>query len=238
MSFPKGLSFDSRGRLMVAEYGGGRIRRIDFEANRIETVAGGNGGGPALEVGISTGNACRDPAGNFYFTDTGVVRRLDAATRNVSVLAGDGTIGNFLGTLGVNPSRGDGGPATAATFWDPLGIVRDIEGNLYVHEAIGLPAGPAPSQRIRRIDSTTGAIATFLVLQYGTSSLAIDPLGSLYLPAGNDHRVRRIGPRWDLANRAPVPAPSAWCRSRPPTSSDHGPRSPARSACRCACQCR
>ena len=60
----------------------------------------------ALQVALGTpGFIALDQAGNLYFTDSARVRRVDAVTRIVSVVAGNGVSGN----------SGDNGPARAPT---------------------------------------------------------------------------------------------------------------------------
>jgi hypothetical protein len=82
-------------------------------------------GGPATgaEIGNELGQFAWDPAGDFYFTDTnnGAVRRIDAYSGIIHTVAGTGVFGY----------TGDGGPATSATLWDPLGLAVDAEGNVY-----------------------------------------------------------------------------------------------------------
>lgn len=55
--------------------------------------------------------------------------------------------GNGVATFG-----GDGGPATAARLYVPMGLAFDAAGNLFVADT--------SSHRIRRVDSVTGIITT------------------------------------------------------------------------------
>ena len=69
---PSGLVFDSRGRLLIAEVFGSRIRRLDLATGQTETIAGKNElnytGGPALKTGFAWPNSPRfDAAGALVF---------------------------------------------------------------------------------------------------------------------------------------------------------------------------
>ena len=94
-----------------------------------------------VPIGPPTG-AALDKAGNFYFTSTdNGVYKVDAAG-TLTRIAGNGTQG----------FSGDGGPATAAAFWDPFAITFDSSGNLYVADM--------GNQRVRVI-SPAGIVTTF-----------------------------------------------------------------------------
>ena len=159
----------------------------------IATVAGGASGvaavdgGPAIAGTLGQPTAVAvDPTGAIYFSDTArlVVRRI----------APDGVITTVAGT-GRRGDSGDGGPATAATFKSPAGLVFDAAGNLYVAD---MAAG-----RIRKID-TAGIISTFAGNGTSASSgnggpatsaevnagqLSIGPDGSLYFDDSNNFRT-------------------------------------------------
>ena len=68
-----------------------------------------------------------DGAGNLYIADAGNhrIRRVDAATGNISTVAGTGTSG----------FSGDGGAATSATLSFPGGVALDGSGNLYIADS-------------------------------------------------------------------------------------------------------
>jgi sugar lactone lactonase YvrE len=116
------------------------------------------------------------------------IRKIDAA-KNVSTIAGTGD----------SDFTGDGGPAAKANFRDPISIVLDKEGNIFV--------GDAANNRIRKID-TKGIITTYAgngdhedngdggpavsagIL--GMDDLAFSPSGELYIAGSNAHVVRKI----------------------------------------------
>src|SRR5208282_6358718 len=85
--------------------------------------AGDNG--PALAARLNNPfDLAFDPAGNLVFSDTfnHCLRRIDASAGIISTIAGTGERG----------FGGDGGPAIAAQFNEPYGVVVDHRGTIYV----------------------------------------------------------------------------------------------------------
>src|SRR6185436_14645173 len=127
------------------------IRRIARDGT-ITTVAG-NGtrgwsgdGGPALRAQLNEPYEVRfDRDGNVFFVEmkNHLVRRVDARTRMITTVAGNGRAG----------FAGDGGPATQAQLNQPHSIQLDPGGDLYICD-IG-------NHRIRRVEMKTGVIRTF-----------------------------------------------------------------------------
>jgi uncharacterized protein (TIGR03437 family) len=112
-------------------------------------------------------------------------------TFTISTVAGDGTAG----------FSGDGGPATAATFRGPFGVVLDAAGNIYVADF--------NNERVRKIatDGTISTIAGTGVQGFGgdggpavnamlsrPSRISIDSHGNLFLTDPGNSRVRKISP--------------------------------------------
>ncbi len=145
---PTGLALDPNGDLYVFDLISQRIRRI--QGGKITTIAGSATStameGPALQVrlGASTGMALDAAGANLYFTEEtfDTLRKLDLASMQISRIAGTGTSG----------FSGDGGPGPQATMANPTGVAVDIQGNIFIAEAM--------SNRIRRINAA-GIISTF-----------------------------------------------------------------------------
>jgi trimeric autotransporter adhesin len=130
----------------------------------------------------------KDASGNMYVCDfnNNVVRKI-STTGIITTIAGTGTAG----------SSGDGGQATAATFFMPGKVVFDAAGNLYV-----LDCG---NNTLRKI-STTGIVtlyagggvspadgvpATTAQLSFPVG-LAIDPAGNIYIGDQIHNKVRKV----------------------------------------------
>ncbi len=128
ISYPGALTVDASGNLYFVDGNNNRVRKVST-SGIITTVAGngsvgssGDGGqATAASLNIPSGLAF-DAAGNLLITDQGNQRvRQVSPAGIITSIAGTGAIG----------STGDGGPATAATFYNPMGIVA-YGGSIYV----------------------------------------------------------------------------------------------------------
>lgn len=129
------LALDADGRLYVSDTLNHVIRRIDFEADTIETVAGtgeagfGGDGGPATEAKLNNPQDIEiGPDGRLYVADQNNhrVRVFDPDAGTIETIAGNGTPG----------FSGDGGPAAEAGLNGPSGIGFDAAGLLYVADQL------------------------------------------------------------------------------------------------------
>jgi streptogramin lyase len=84
------------------------------------------------------------PDGALYFCDLGSqsIRRMDLATKRITIIAGNGQRGY----------SGDGGPATEASLSAPHELVFDARGDLYFVER--------DNHVVRKVDMKTGTIST------------------------------------------------------------------------------
>lgn len=196
---PENLATDAAGNLYFVDGGNGRIRKVDAATGIITTVAGdgvigySGDGGPATSAALHFPNGLAlDAAGNLYISDSWNyrIRRVDAATRVINTVVGDGTQGY----------SGDGGPATSAEIYYPAGMTFDHAGNLYIVD----------EYRIRMIDASTGIITTIggdgTYGYSGDGGLAVDaelagPLGvtldlagNLYIADTYNNRIRVVRP--------------------------------------------
>jgi sugar lactone lactonase YvrE len=126
-----GIALDAEGRLYLGDTFNHRVRRIDFAAGTVTTVAGSGtkgfsgDGGPATEARLDLPRDVEiGPDGRLYIADTDNhrIRAVDLATGVITTVAGNGSAG----------FSGDGGPAASAQLARPFGIAFDAQGNLYV----------------------------------------------------------------------------------------------------------
>lgn len=140
-----------------------------------------------------------DSAGNLFVADSlnQVIRRVDAVTRTITTVAGNGQAG----------FSGDGGLATSASFSNPTGIAVDSAGNLYIADS--------DNNRVRRVDHQTGMITTVAgsgvicpssYFSYcsgdggaatsatlnGPAAVAVDTAGNLYVSDSGNNAIRRV----------------------------------------------
>ncbi|MBI4550635.1 MAG: PKD domain-containing protein, partial [Candidatus Latescibacteria bacterium] len=117
-----------------------------------------------------------DGAGNLYIADSGNnrVRRVDAITKIITTVAGNGTAG----------FSGDGGPATLASLNNPDDVFVDGAGNLYIADE--------KNDCIRKVDYSTdirGIITTFVSGLNKPTDVWMDEAGNLYI---SDHVNNQI----------------------------------------------
>ena len=191
-----GVATDATGNLYITDSSNHRIRKVD-SAGTITKFAGGGeitfsgDGSPALQAQLRSPNgAAADGAGNLFIADQGNHRiRMVDSTGVITTVAGSGERG----------FGGDGGPATEAQLFGPIGLTLDGAGNLLIVDTF--------NHRIRMVDSagtiTTiagtgergfggdGGPATQAQLYY-PYSVATDGTGNLFIADRSNHRIRMV----------------------------------------------
>ena len=144
----------------------------------VSTVAGGGltVNVPATSAAIAPSSVAVDAAGNIYFVSGNAVLRVDAATKTLTLVAGNATAG----------FGGDNGPATSARLNRPSAVAVDSAGNVYIADAY--------NYRIRKV--ANGIITTIagngipgaggdngpaVNAQVNPQGLAVDSAGNLYV---------------------------------------------------------
>ena len=206
LDFPSAVAVDTVGNLFIADTFNNRIRKVSAATGFIETIAGngyngfGGDGGPATAATINDPSGVAvDGAGNVFISDSmnNRVREVVAATGNIITVAGNGSSG----------FGGDGGNATDALLYDPVGIAVDGSGNLFIADS--------DNQSIREVVSATGVIvtvagsgpqggisvandaygdggpATDAVLAY-VQGVAVDSVGNLFIADSDHNRIREV----------------------------------------------
>ncbi|MDW8169332.1 MAG: hypothetical protein RML74_12745 [Acidobacteriota bacterium] len=127
---PAALAFDKDGRLLIADAGNHRLRRVDLSSGTIVTIAGkgtpgsGGDGGAAKDAELNTPSGLAvDAEGTVYIADSGNHRvRKIGSDGNINTVTGGGTAG----------FGGDGALATAATLNFPTGLAIAPDGHLVI----------------------------------------------------------------------------------------------------------
>ncbi|MGA7234528.1 MAG: hypothetical protein WBY44_02540 [Bryobacteraceae bacterium] len=86
----------------------------------------------------------------FCFTLLAAATMLSTCVLDAQQLS-DGTI--YAGESGATGFNGDGGKATAAELFSPVGVAFDSKGNLYIADSL--------NNRIRQVAAGTGIITSF-----------------------------------------------------------------------------
>ena len=246
---PTGLAVDSVGNIYVAEAYRGRVRKVDAATGTVTTIATGlNLNNPAGLAVDPTGNVYIGDTQNFRVlkvaAGTGVVSTVlegliasgiaadgsgvyitdSTANRVLRIDPATGAIATFAGRGGGQAYGGDFGPATAASFSNPISLALDSSSNLFIVDF--------GNHRIRRVDAVTGFITTVAGTgSFDTSgdngparsaglggpiAVAVDPEGNIFITDLKDHRVRRV----DAATRVIAPVIGNGSASY---SGDNGP---------------
>jgi sugar lactone lactonase YvrE len=196
---PHGLAVDASGNIYIADTFSYRIRMVTRSTGIITTVAGDGtlrykgDGGQATSAGLANPYGLAvDASGNIYIADTfsNRIRMVTRSTGIITTVAGDGTEGY----------KGDGGQATSAGLFLPIGVAVDASGNIYIADTF--------SNRIRMVTRSTGIITT--VAGDGTQgykgdggqatsaglfaprSVALDTSGNIYIADSSNYRIRMV----------------------------------------------
>lgn len=195
---PHSIALDGRGGLYIADIGNHRIRRVNLESGRIETVAGNGERLAPADGKVATGRPMLGPRALFIVGDTmwialregHSVWRMDLGSRRLTHVAGSGR-------KGYRDGKG-----RDASFNGPKGIVALGERAVFVVDT--------ENQAIRRVDPRSGEVTTVAgggprTRGFGGDGkaalrssmdrphgIAIDSRGVLYIGDTDNHRVRRL----------------------------------------------
>ena len=187
----------------------------------ISTFAGGlPPATPATATADSIGDPPRvatDSSGNVYFGSLHSIFEVD----------GSGSLTRIAGT-GRAGYSGDGGPATAAQFQYPDGIVVDPQGNLYVSDRSahvirrissgGIVSTVAGNNAYGQACGGDGGQATSAYLS-GPSGVAVDSTGNVYIADTFNDRVRMVASDGTIHTFAGTGLPAPAADNVPATSS-------------------
>jgi hypothetical protein len=189
-----GVAVDGSGNLYIADYNNNRVRKVTPNGV-ISTVAGigtagySGDGGPATNAELfAPFNVAVDSSGSLYIADSANSRvRKVTPAGVISTVAGNGSPGY----------SGDGGAATSAQLWNPLGVAVDSSGNLYIADNY--------NNCIRKV-TPAGVISTISQSSVGLNNpegVAVDNLGGLlYVADTNNSRVLVMTPNGQFSTSA------------------------------------
>jgi hypothetical protein len=203
---PHSIAFDREGRLLIADIGNHRIRRVDLASGQIESIAGNGEAKLPRDADTARGRPILGPRALAVEGDSlwvalregNSVWRLDPG--------GEGDQGTWRHVAGGRKGFQDG-PAAEALFDGPKGITLDRAGIVYVVDT--------ENNAIRRLDPRSLRVSTLAGLGpksagYGGDGgpaaaarfdrphgICIGPDGAVYVGDTNNHRVRRIAPLAD-----------------------------------------
>src|ERR1700752_2823905 len=151
---------------------------------------GGDGGSATAAEIYDPSGVAFDAAGNLYIADAGNNRIRKVTTA--------GIISTFAGT-GAPVFSGDGGPATAAKLWQPMGVSIDAIGNMYIADNANFVIRKVTTAGIISTiagDTTQGysgdgGPATAAQLS-DASGIALDGAGNLYIADNANNRIRKV----------------------------------------------
>jgi sugar lactone lactonase YvrE len=189
---PGGVAVDAHGNLFIAEFLGGRVRRVDAATGIITTVAGGESGGKNIGDGgpatcASLAGPLRvaaDPQGNLFVVELrgARIRRVDGATGKITTGSSD--------------------------LCPPQDVALDAQGNVFIALSRNKNLGPNRCNCILRVDAMTGTATTVAgdgsygfggdggpATSAGLGSpqgIAVDARGRLLIADSANNRVRAV----------------------------------------------
>ena len=134
LNSPVGVAVDSSGNVYIGDSYNNRVRKVTYLTGIITTIAG-TGSTPYSGDNVLATSATLyspqgvsvDTSGNIYIVDqyNNRVRKVTAGTGIITTIAGSSTSSSF---------SGDGGEATSATLYKPVGIALDSSRNVYIDD--------------------------------------------------------------------------------------------------------
>lgn len=194
LSQPAGLAVDAAGNLYIADSNNSVVRKVT-PSGVISTVAGtggsqgyaGDGSAATAAKMMAPFGVALDSSGNLYIADFyGWIREVTASTGVISTIAGNGSVGY----------SGDGGPATAAQFYYPVGVAADIFGNVYVADSNNGAVRMISNGTISTVGGNgtlsymgDGGLATFAQFSQ-ISGIAVDAQSNVYVADTGNQAIR------------------------------------------------
>ena len=197
LASPRGIAIDGIGRLLIADTGNHRIRRLDPDG--VVRVIAGTGESGSAGDGLAAAAAQLNRPSALAVDSNGSIYVADSGNFRIRKIDPDGIITTFAG--GSQPGvGGDGGPARDAQFTEPVDLALGSDGSLFVVD------GPVHRVRVIRPDGLIHAFAGSGVDGYGGDGgpateaalgfpqrVALNADGSVFVSQIHAGIVRRIG---------------------------------------------
>ena len=199
---PTGVAFDKNGNMYIADGGDNEVDIVN-SSGTLSIFAGTGVGAYSGDGGVANAADLYDPtsvavdaSGNVYIGD-----RYNNRIRMVNT---SGIISTVAGTGPSYPNpggfSGDGGAATAAELYYPIGVTIDGSGNLHIADENNFVIREVNTSGIITTiigDSASGGYngdgipATAAELNYPWA-IALDAAGDFYIPDNINNRVREV----------------------------------------------
>ncbi len=158
LNHPTNISFDPRGRLIMAAWHNSKVMRYDFGTRSLERIVGTGARSFLGDGGLAT-DAALDLPSSTAFDRAGRMFISDQANQRIRMVDLNGIITTIAGN-GKPGFAGEEEPAYMAQLFSPTGqsapptskITSDADGNIFIADTM--------NNRIRRIDAVTGIIST------------------------------------------------------------------------------
>ena len=189
---PWAVAVDRSGNLYIADAIINRIRKVSTDGI-VTTVAGVGTAGFSGDGGPATASQLDAPTA-LAVDSTGALYIADAVNHRVRKVSPEGIITTVAGNGSIG-SAGEGGPATSAELWDPVGVAVDGAGNLYiVDQAGGGRLSRVSPEGILTALTAPGDIGGPPKGPQSTfpNAVAVDGAGNIYVTDSYHYRVRMI----------------------------------------------
>lgn len=192
--YPTGVASDSSGNVYIADRSNCVVREVNGGTGIITTFAGttcgySGDGGPATSAQLNQPyKVAVDSSGDVYIADTAncVIRKVTG-----------GTITTFAGK-DVCGYSGDGGAATAAELYEPIGVAVDSSGNVYIADQYNYVVRKVSGGNISTFAGNhtygfagDGGPAANAELEY-VLDVAVDGFGNVYIADQYNQRIRKV----------------------------------------------
>ena len=193
---PHSIELDGQGSLYIADIKNHRVRHVDLATGVISTFAGTGEQAHTPDGAALDGTPLNGPRAIAFDRDGDMFLALREGNAVYRIAMKEKTLHHIAGT-GEQGYAGDGGPAKQARLSGPKGISVGPRGGVFIADT--------ESHTVRRIDLTSGVIATVVGDGSRHDGPAGDPLGcglarphgvfaasdgAVYIGDSENHRVR------------------------------------------------